>query len=546
MHRTILPLSLLLLLSSIAPVLAQNNPLEASLPESVLTQHNDISRTGNDYRETVLNTTNVNPATFGKLFTRAVDGQMYPQPLYVPNLPIPHVGVRNVIFLETDNNSAYAYDADDPAASTPFWHVNFGPPAPSSDFYTPPITDMNENVGITSTPVIDLDRGEIFMESKTKVDGKYHQKLHALNIYTGAEEPGSPVEITATVKAAGYDAVNGVISFSPFTQLQRPGLLLDHGLITVCFGSHGDHFQFHGWVMQYTEDLKQVNVFCSTPTGSDGEGSFWMAGQGAAADPDGNIYVSAGNGATDARTGGPNYSQSILRLNFSKPGNPVMDFFTPYNADQLNKNDSDLGSCGLFLVPNTHLILTGSKTGMFYLIDRDNMGHYHPNDDNEIVQSFQAGWGHIHGSPVYYDDAGKNQYFYAWSENDHLRQYHFINGKINETPVSLSPNVVPHGMPGGILAVSSDHNKSGTGIIWATHAYDGDANWLTQEGLFQAFDARDVSKELWNSKMNEARDDMGNFAKFCPPTIANGKIYLSTFSNQLVVYGLLPKTAPTH
>jgi len=197
-------------------------------------------------------------------------------------------------------------------------------------------------------------------------------------------------------------------------------------------------------------------------------------------------------------------------------------------------------------VPNTHLILTGSKTGMFYLIDRDNMGHYHPNDDNEIVQSFQAGWGHIHGSPVYYDDAGKNQYFYAWSENDHLRQYHFINGKINETPVSLSPNVVPHGMPGGILAVSSDHNKSGTGIIWATHAYDGDANWLTQEGLFQAFDARDVSKELWNSKMNEARDDMGNFAKFCPPTIANGKIYLSTFSNQLVVYGLLPKTAPTH
>lgn len=518
---------------------SQNNPFESSVPASVLTQHNNIDRTGVNDSESILTTGNVNPSTFGRLFLRAVDGQIYAQPLYVPNVPIPHVGVRNVVYLATDKNTVYAYDADDPAASRPYWQVNLGPCAPWSDFYTPPITDMNESVGITGTPVIDPDRGEIFLVAKTKENGAYYQRLHALNLYTGVEEPHSPVLIAAAVKGKGYDAANGMIVFGAFKQLQRPGLLLNKGMLTICFGSHGDHDPYHGWVMQYREsNLKQANVYCSTPDGA--QGAFWMAGQGAAEDTSGNIYVTSGNGDSDARSGGRDYGQSLIKLNFGKRGNPVVDWFTPFNVDVMNKNDTDLGSCGLCLVPGTDLILTGSKQGKLYLVNRTRMGHFHQGDDSQIVEGFQGGWGHVHGSPVVYDDPIKGKCVYVWTENDHLRQYQFVNGTLAQTPIATSTMAVPQGMPGGMLAISTDHGKAGTGIVWATRPFDGNANWLTQEGLLQAFDASDVSRELWNSKMNEARDDMGNFAKFCPPTVANGRVYLATFSNTLAVYGLLP------
>jgi hypothetical protein len=511
-------------------------------PLAVLTQHNDNARTGDNLQETLLSTSTVNAQDFGKLWTLDVDGYLYAQPLYVQNLRIPNKGLHNVVFLATAHNSVYAFDADDPKAAQPFWKVNLGPSIPADEVYKTKWTDMRVEIGITSTPVIDPATNTIFVEAKTKENGTYVQRLHALDLLTGREHPGSPVEIKASVPGTGLDNVNGQVAFNPVTQLQRTSLLLTGGVVYLAFGSHADVQPFHGWILGYdARTLAQTCVYNNSPNGS--EASFWQAGMGMACDPAGNIYAVSGNGTFDADTGGPDYGDSVLRLSPKPGGLTVEDSFTPFNQAWMNGNDIDMGSSGPLLIPGTSLLLTGGKDGWLYLMQKDKLGHYQSAGDNQIVQSFPVTKGNVHGSPVYWNGPGGPQ-IYVWPEFAHLMAFRLVAGKLTVTPASQSAVAVPDGMPGGFLSVSADGGKAGTGIVWSSAPYDANANWKTVPGIFRAYDASDLSHELWDSKMNPVRDDVGMFAKFCPPTVINGKVYLSTFSDQLQVYGLLGNMVP--
>jgi outer membrane protein assembly factor BamB len=527
--------------------LAALGPARAQAPAApvpaVLTQHNDNARTGANGREAILNVGNVNPAHFGKLFSRAVDGYLYAQPLYVPNLAVPGKGTHNVVFLATAHNSVYAFDADDPKASDPLWKTNLGPSVPADEVYTTQWTDMRVEIGITSTPVIDPTGRALFAEAKTKEGGTYVQRLHALDLATGRERPGSPVLIQASVPGTGQASVNGRIAFDPVKQLQRPGLLLSGGVVYLGFGAHADQPPFHGWILGYdARTLAQRCVFNVTPDGE--EGSIWQAGMGLAADARGDIYAMTGNGTFDADTGGRDYSNSLLRLRPAPGGLSVVDYFTPHDQAELNVHDRDLGASGPLLIPGMDLVLGGGKNGWLYLARQSRLGKYHAGeDDSQIVQSFAMTPGNIHGSPVFWNGPG-GPTVYLWAEYDHLKALKLAGGRLSETPASQSADAVPDGMPGGFLSLSSDGGRAGTGIVWSCAPYDANANWETVPGIVRAFDASDLSRELWDSKRNAARDDAGMFAKFCAPTVVNGRLYVSTFSGQLQVYGLLPGVQP--
>jgi len=516
-------LSLAFFLSVVLPVLGQ---------VSVLTQRYDAARSGANLQESLLTVSNVNVSQFGKLFTRSVDGQIYSQPLYVPNLNISGK-IHNVVYVVTMKNNIYAFDADKPDAFRPLWQSNLGNPVPYLETGS---ADINEFVGITSTPVIDLATNTLYCVAKTKENNAYFHRLHALNITTGQEKFGGPVVIQATIPGTGVGSLNGILSFDPLRHLNRPGLLLLNGIVYLAFGSHGDKPPFHGWIISYdARTLQQVAVFNTTPNAA--QGAIWQAGHGLEADENGYIFLMTGNGSFNYSSGGTSLSMSFLKL--STPGLGVVDWFTPYNFSTLNSTDTDLGASGPLLIPGTNLILGGGKEGMFHLLNRSNMGHYLAGSNNQIVQNFRATVGHIHGSPICWDSPDKGPLVYVWAERDYLKAFKLVSGKLQTTPVARSTMKVPNGMPGGMLTLSASSNTLGSGIVWASHPYSGDANGATVPGILRAFDASNVFVELWNSKQNSARDDAGNLAKFCPPVVTNGKVYLATFSNQLMVYGLL-------
>lgn len=509
---------------------------------NVLTQHNDNGRTGANLNETTLNTVNVNVGQFGKLFSRTVDGQIYAQPLYVSQVNFGSRGIHNVVYVATEKNNLYAFDADDPNASAPLWQVNFGTPVPVKNVGE--LVDINEYVGITSTPVIDLATRTLYCVAKTKQGGSYPQKLHALDITTGQEKFGGPILIGGSVPGTGDGTRRGTITFDSLRHLNRPGLLLHNGYLYIAFGSHGDVRPYQGWVFSYNAaNLQQVAVFNTTP--DTWGGATWQSGQGLAADATG-VYSMTANGHFDGDIGGRNLSSSFLKL--GGPSLNLADWFSPYNADALDSSNEDLASAGPLLLPGTNLLVGGGKEGVLYLIDRGNMGHFRAGANSQIVQDFQAGAGHIHGSPVYWNSPQYGPLVYLWTEDDALKAFRFVNGIFQTAPVATGSITAPDGMPGAILSVSANGGTVGSGIVWASLPFSGDANTATVPGVLRAFDASNVGIELWNSMQDPSRDDLGNFAKYTPPTIANGKVYLATFSNQLVVYGLnpsTPNTAPT-
>ncbi len=524
--------------SATVPASAQTLPAP---PPMVLTQHGNLARTGANRQERMLNTATVNPASFGKLFTRTVQGYLYAQPLYVPSLKMADGKIHNVVFLATSHNSVYAFDADDPKAAKPLWEINLGPSIPAAEVYTTRWTDMRDEIGITSTPVIDPATGTLFTVAKTKENGTYVQRFHALSITTGKEKPGSPVVIKASVPGTGAGSKDGQVAFDPVRQLQRTSLLLMNGVVYAAFGSHADAGIFHGWILGYSaKTLAQTCVFNTTPDGSDG--AIWQASMGLASDGAGNLFAATGNGTFSANSGGKDYGNSLMRLRPEGKTLKVMDYFTPYNQAQLNVHDTDLGASGPLLIPNSRLMLQGGKDGWLYLVNRDKMGGYSKGSNDQIVQSFAITQGNIHGGPVYWDGPG-GPWVYVWAEYDHLKAFHLADGKLDQFSSSQSEWQVPDGMPGGFLSVSSDGSKGGTGIVWTSTPYDANANWDTVPGIIRAYDAADLTHELWSSKMNADRDDSGMFAKFCPPTVVNGKVYAATFSGKLNVYGLL--AAPT-
>jgi hypothetical protein len=397
----------------------------------VLMNHNDLKRTGWNNKETILATDNVSSGNFGKIFSRDVDDQIYAQPLVVSNVSIGG-GTHNIVLVATVNNTLYAFDADDPNASSPYWKVNltFDP----ANFRPIKNTDMvyacsGNNMGIVGTPVIDSSSNTIYVVSRsvTKTSPQnYVQYLHAIDIITGAEKSGSPVFITATYPGSGDGSVGGVITFDEQRQNQRAGLLLYNGIVYIAWASHCDWVPYHGWIMGYdAKTLEQKYVYNDTPGG--GLGGIWMAGQAPSVDDNGNIYITTGNGTTGQGTNPNdtiNRASSLIKLS---PELKVKDFFTPSNYQYLNSDDRDYGCNGVFLMPNTNLSLSGSKDGGSYLIDNDNMGGM-KSDNSNVLQRLNFGdWGtvnsiHLYGSPVYYKDAYNNEYIYGWAAKGLLKQ----------------------------------------------------------------------------------------------------------------------------
>jgi hypothetical protein len=516
---------------------------------NVITNRIDNARTGANTAETSLTRGTVAKTTFGKLFARPVDGDIYAQPLVVSGVDIPGIGRRAVVYVATCKNTLYAFDADDPHATEPFWRVSrdlFGDPAPRGDVGVPGYNNFATTIGITGTPAIDLETGTIYVEAKSKRGSTLHHHLHALDIRTGnpRTEYNSPVEITAECEGRDRRGRKRSIRFDPQKQLNRAGLLLHRDGVYVAYGSHGDDdpvFEYHGWVLGYgAQDLAPRGIFCSTPFGD--QGGIWQSGAGLAAD-DSGIYAATGNGSITAS----NYSMSIVRLDPSR-GLAAADWFSPLDAAELNEQDLDLCG-GTVLLPETNWVLTSGKDGKVYVVDRSCMGHRSGSLIQRLAAAFPVSGGgvsNIHGTPpCWWGPDGLS--IYTWGEEDYLRAFTLEGWEFHYT--SRSAVHVPPGMPGGMLAISAHASRPGTGILWASHPVSQNAVGQTVDGIVRAFDASDVSRELWNSSERRARDDVGKFAKFCPPTVANGKVYVATFAdlraanpllpNALQVYGLL-------
>ena len=502
-------------------------PFAASAQVDVLTNHNNRERTGTNLRETVLTPANVNAAKFGMLFKRVLDDQLYAQPLLVTNVKIGG-GWHDVVYVTTVNNSVYAFDANDPKATVPFWHVNFGTPANlnDADFGC---TDINGNMGIIGTPVVDAAKKILYVVSLTKAGDKFAQRLHALDTATGADLPNSPVTIAAP-------------DFDPLMQNQRPALFLSGGNVFIGYASHCDKDPYHGFLLGYnTATLKQVGVFNTSPGGS--EASIWQSGQAPAVDDRGNIFFITGNGSWNGTT---QFSESFIKLD---PHMHREDWFTPTNHFQLDKDDNDLNSSGAVLIPGTHLVVGGGKEGVLYVVDTQHFGHL---GDEHAVQHFPATSSHLH-SIVYWQSARNGNPLYIWGQRDKARAYLLHDGKFDPTPFMIRPDS-NDGHPGAMLSLSANGNKDG--ILWAAIHATGDSWAESRPGILHAYDADDINHELWNSLENPARDNCNNYSKMAPPTIANGKVYLASFgtenvgTGQLCVYGLLPEgpppAAPTH
>ncbi len=536
---------------------------------SVLTQHNDLKRTGWDSTETQLTQSNVSSGRFGKLFSRPVDDQIYAQPLIVSNLSISG-GTHNVVFVATVNNSVYAFDADDSATSAPYWQVNLtynpsGYRAPTNSDLSAAgacggnYLDFTGKMGIVGTPVIDTSTNTLYVVARSiSNDGStYVQYLHALDITTGAEKSGSPVYITATYPGTGSGSVGGIITFNQKTQNQRPALLLYNGVVYICWSSHCDLGPYQGWVIGYdSKTLAQKYVYNDCANG--GLAGIWMGGQAPSVDDSGYIYLTTGNGTVGSGTNPndtTNRGESLLKLSTTTGKLKVKDFFTPNNYSFLNTTDLDYGTDGALLMPNTALSLSGSKEGILYLINDTAMGGYRADNSNalqalSVNNSGTSYYRNLHGTPVYFKDNNNNEYIYAWASSTSnspgfLKQYPFVRDSMRfDTLNTIVGNTqLPAGKPGGMLSLSSNGSQAGTGILWASHPINGNANQATVPGELQAFDATDVTHELWNSNWSAKRDSIGSFAKFVCPTIANGKVYMATFSNALNVYGLNPPAA---
>jgi hypothetical protein len=519
---------------------------------SVLTQHNDNTRAGFDNQESVLTTANVNSNSFGILFTLAVDDQVYAQPLVYGNLNIAS-GTHNTVFIATTNNTVYAYDA---TKGTLFWKKNYTasgmrPPIASdmNSSWCSPYPNFTAEIGISGTPVIDSASKTMYFVARSTGGGLFFQYLHAINITDGSEKAGSPVQITASVAGTGDGSVNGTLSFDPRRNNQRQGLLLVNGVVYISWASHCDWNPYHGWILGYnTSSLKQQIVYCNTPNGE--AGGLWESGMGIAADASGNLYVTSGNGTVgddpfsasdngtnpDATNPNPNdvtnRGESALKLTPGGSTLKVSSFFTPASYYNMDNNDLDYGVMGTFLLPGTNDYLTGCKDGSLYLLNKDNMGGFSATG-NLVLQTIPLNVT-LHCQPAFYTGGGKT-YMYVWSENDQLRAFPFSGGLFATNPI-VSADSGPGGDSGADLSVSSNGAISGTGILWAAYAVTGDASIQDCPGILRAFDAGDITRELWNSA--QGATSSGNFAKFCSPTIANGHVYLATFSHQVVVYGL--------
>lgn len=510
---------------------------------NVLTAHNDNARTGLNPNETILTPTNVNIHGFGKIYDRHVDGPVYAQPLYVSNLAIPGKGSHNVVFVATMHDSVYAFDADSNVGSNapPLWHTSFINPA--AGITVPQTTDVAPGqdcrtfvgeVGIVGTPAIDLVSGTLYVVVRTKEPAGQVHRLHALNITTGNEKPNSPVVIDGVVPGAAADGSGGFVHFNQLREIQRSALLLSGGVVHVAWCSYCDNAPFHGWITSYDAlSLQQVGIYNATPNGN--SGGFWMGGAGLAAAPDGSIFGVTGNGTFDTGSNPQNFGDSFVKLT-QGTSLALVDYFTPYDQSTMDSQDNDLGSGGALVLPDSvgstnhpHLLVGSCKLGKLYLVDRDNMGHFNPLNDSQIVQSFplyslQGGPPHFFGLPAFFNDR-----LYAQGVGEFLKTYAFTNGQINTTPISQSSETLA--FRGATPSISA--NGTNNGIVWQL------IPGASANPSLRAYDANKLSPRLYDSYFDyqAGLPEQISLIKFGVPTIANGRVFLGT-QDSVAVFGL--------
>jgi hypothetical protein len=501
---------------------------------SVLTQHNDLARTGQNLSETILTPATVSAGNFGKLFTLTVDGTVEAQPLYLPALTIAGA-THNVVFIATEHDSVYAFDAD--SGGTPLWQVTLLDAAHGASSSATSVLDTvsgcyvaNREYGISGTPVIDPVTGTLYVSSVTYENSSPVSRLHALDVKIGAEKFGGPVAITASVPGTGAGSSNGTLAFNPAEQNQRPGLALVNGQVYVAFGAYCDLSNYHGWLFAYNAaTLAQTAVFITSPNGMDS--GIWMGAAAPSFDTENGVtrmFLTTGNGTFDAASpGAPNadYGDDILRVDVST-GINVVDYFTPYNQASLSTTDTDLGSSGLLILPDQpgafpHLAIEASKGGVLYLVNRDNLGGYSTSANN-VVQEMDNEVGPTYGLPAYW-----NGNVYIWPSAGQLQQFSLTNGLLSSTPVAVSPQLQAKGL-GSTPSISA--NGTSNAIVWSI-----DASQNPQ--VLYAHDATNVANLLWSSAANATRDSAGQAIKFQFPTVANGRVFVGSIG-QVLVYGL--------
>ena len=503
-----------------------------TLEAQMTTSQYDNARTGAYLNETKLTPRNVNPQQFGKLFSLKVDGDIYAQPLFLAGVQIPGKGRHDVLFIVTEHDSVYAFDAYG-SPSTPLWQVSFlkdgVTTVPARDAQCPFIAP---EIGITSTPVIDAKTGTLYVLARTKsqvlAGYEYHQQLHALAVSTGAEKSGGPVEIQASVSGNGAGSTGGKLAFEPLRENPRAALLLTNGMVYLSWASACDVGPYHGWVMAYdAQSLKQRGVFNTSPDANDS--GIWAGDTGPAADKDGNVFVATGNGSFDVAKGGLDYGDTLLKLTHSAQRLALSDYFTPFNADDLNAHDNDLGSGGAVLLPDQagphpHLALIGGKAPLIYVVDRDHMGHYQAGSNSHAVQTLVVPGG-ILGSMAYW-----NHNVYVLSDHDSLRAFEVKDGKLSFKAASSFKLVDHVATP----TISANGNKDGIAWVVSSKGWDSPP----RQAVLHAVDASNVALELYNSGQNAARDGAGMALRFNIPTVVNGHVYIGA-KGEVDVYGLL-------
>lgn len=509
----------------------------------ITTSQYDNARTGANLHETTLTPRNVNARQFGKLFTFHVDGDVYAQPLYLPGLDIPGKGKHDVVFVATEHDTVYAFDAA-AAPTTPLWQVSFtnaarGVTTVAADAVNCPF--IYPEIGITSTPVIDAQSETLYVLVRTSerdASGKRSvwQRLHALNVLTGAEKLGGPVAIRASITPPSSwigALLSSAVEFRALHANPRAALLLANGVVYLSWASSCDVPPYHGWVMAYNaRTLKQVGVFNASPrTGFSG---IWQGDTGPAADDHGNVYVVTGNGAFDAADGGAEYGDSVLKLALTRTGLGVEDYFTPYDQAHLNATDGDLGSGGPIVVPEQpgspkQLVIAGGKGGVLYVLSPDHMGKFHPHNNSGVLGEARVA-GHIFGAAAYW-----NGHVYVQPDDDIATDFALHHDEL--VPVAHSDAEYARAGATPAISANGDHDP----ILWIVSSREPGPG--AEIAVLHAVDATNIANQLYSSAQNPQRDRAGNSLRFVIPLVVNGRVYVGS-EKQVDVYGLLPQPPP--
>jgi len=509
---------------------------------AVTTYKNDNAHTGQYPNETTLNTTNVNQSQFGKRVSYPVDGQLYAQPLYLPNLSIGG-NIHNVVFAATENDSVYAFDADQTSAVAPLWKTSLLPSGATAVPYTTvSCADLRPIIGITSTPVIDSSTNTMYVVAYSQENGSLVYRLHALDVTTGLDK-SAPIVIQGSVPGTGAGSSSGTINFDPHLERQRAALVLANGKIYISFASFCDDGYYHGWIFSYSyngSSFQQANVYNTTPAGI--QGGIWGADGALTTDNNGNFYFMTGNGTFNANTGGSDVGDSFVRLNAQLQR---QDYFAPFNQRCLAGSDGDLGSGGPLLLSAANVLIGAGKEGRPYVVSTTNMGQYtsdsnlacgtaeqNRTDVDKVQQELPPGTvGPTFSTPAFWN--GPNgQYVYFTAADSTTKAFAWSNGKLSATPTSTTS--ASFGFTGDAV-VSSNGTKAGTGIVWS----------IDSKPTLRAYDASNLANELYDSDQNASRDGLAGYVMFSTVAIANGEVFVGAPAS-LAIFGLLSSgTKPT-